>query len=237
MKVATASEGPAAHLWMEWPSPEGSNQRNDASEAIDALFILTGDWLEVLALEVRVACYDREIYTETTELRLRQPYHLLVRKPRFADVSINQMYKEVVETSQAVISRTTTSSWIDKILSQSCGTAERYETSLREVDVLASRTLLPLEWGYSEALALECYAGIVTIRVQRCDGRGAVLAPPAGYIVRQPVVISIESIDDALRLTVNVYWSPWVGELTRPDSPLAKGIALLESRGWYRSLD
>jgi len=236
MKTATTGDYSKEYHRLEWPSPEGANQRVDADAAIDALFTLIDGWLEILALEVRVGCYDRETYTEASELRPPQPYHLLVHEPRPSGVSIDRMYRSV-ESPQVEVTRVVAGLWLDKILSQSCGDTGRYETSLREIDILASRTALPSGWSGEETLALECYAGTVTIPVQRGEGGGVVMAPPAGYVVRQPVVISIENDDGALYLTVEVYWSPWVGELMRSGGSLAKGVALLESRGWRQSSD
>jgi hypothetical protein len=126
---------------------------------------------------------------------------------------------------------------MDRTLAQSCDDGARCETSLRELDVLASQVLLPAGWTDGDKLPLECYAGTARIPVERRGDVAWVAAPPVRYGVRQPLAISIQNYDGWLWFSINIYWSPWVEELDRPESPLAQGVARLAARGWHPSSD
>jgi hypothetical protein len=233
MKTASAGDGPLVHLAFEWDFPEGDDQRSTAREAVDALFALAEGWIEVLGLEIRLACYDRETLGEAAKVDLARPYHLLVREPRMDTVQIGPTYR-TVETVLAAIERQTVAAFVEEVLSQTCGEPTRHETGLALLDVLASWTPLPPDWERSDALSLDCYAGTITTPVERRDGHAWVAAPPVPYLVHQPVAISVVNVGGWFRLTIDVHWSPWVDELERRGSPLFDGIARLEARGWSR---
>lgn len=234
VKKAITGEGPAEHLWLEWHAPEGSDQRANGTEAVDALFALVDGWMEILALEVRLGCYDRDIYTEALDQRLPRPHHRVVLEPRPAEVSVEPMFR-AIETPVAAINRAATHAWLEENLAQPCGDRDRFEPSLRNIYILASLTALPPDWSDRETLALECSSGSATIPVRHHAGNDWIAAPPSRPVVHQPVVISLASDDDALNLTIEVYWSPWVGQLAIPESPISCGVARLEERGWYRA--
>lgn len=227
--TARAEERPIERLRLEWEAPDGADERAVAAEAIAALFSVAGAWLDPLAIELRVGCYDREIFTEG-KLRPDQPFQLLVHEPRPAEVRIKPIY-DSVESRVPALSSHEVASWIERALSQSCGDDERYQMSLRELDVLASRVRLPGNEA-SDRLVLDCYAGTVAIPMERRDGVAWVTAPPAGYGVQQPVELSLENRDGYLRFAIDIYWSPWVGEIDRPGSALAEAVARLTKRGW-----
>jgi hypothetical protein len=237
MKTALTGEAPAEHLALEWMSPEGADELSNARAALDAFFSVAEGSLEILALEVRVGCYDRETHSHTSiDREPPRPHHLLILEPRPTAVRISPIYR-VLETSRSIIDRESVSAFADHILAQSCGETSRYETSLCELIVLASRTSLPQLWAATSALVLECYAGTVEIPIEYRNGAGWISTPPVEYLVPQPVGVSLLNADDLLRLTIDVYWSPWIGELARSGSPLADAVARLEARGWRRSSD
>lgn len=231
MKTAWTGEGPARHLSLEWMSPEGADQRAIAREAVEALFTMTGDWMEILALELRAGCCDRDTFADTAEVDPPGAFQLLVREPRRPDISMDPTYR-AIETRAHRIDQQTVVTFVAGMLSQKCPDPHRYETALDELIVQASSTPLPPGWTDIDSLALECYAGQIAIPVERHGGRPVVSAPPARYLIRQPVSISLMRITDWLSITVDVFWSPWEEELALPDSPLSQGIARLRSRGW-----
>lgn len=228
-QTAQAEERPIERLRLEWEAPEEADERVIAGESISALLAFAGTWLEPLAIEARVGCYDREILTEG-KARPENPFHLLVTEPRPAEVRIKPVYQSV-ESHAPVLSSREVQSRLERALSQSCGDDERYQTSLRELDVRASRTRLPAAWT-GESLTVECYAGTIAIPLERRNGSAWLAAPPAGYGLQQPVDLSVENRDGYLRLAIDIYWSPWAGEIDRPTSPLAEAIARLAARGW-----
>jgi hypothetical protein len=228
-QTVRAEERPIERLRLEWEAPEEADERAIAGESVGALFAFAGTWLEPLAIEARVGCYDHETLTEG-KARPENPFHLLVAEPRPTEVRIKPVYASV-EAHAMVLSTHEVQSRLERALSQSCGDDERYQTSLRELDVRASRTRLPEGWT-GESLAVECYAGTIAIPLERRDGGAWLAAPPAGYGLQQPVELSVENRDGYLRLAIDIYWSPWAGELDRSNSPLAEAVARLAARGW-----
>ncbi len=43
--------------------------------------------------------------------------------------------------------------------------------------------------------------------------------------------------DGGCRFELDIYWTPWVGELARPESPLAQAVGRLAARGWQHATD
>jgi hypothetical protein len=183
---------------------------------------------------LRLACYDRETLGEA-DVDPPRPYHLLVREPRAADVGIVPTYR-ALESSLVAIDGESVATFAEQLLSQTCGDPMRYATGLGDLVVLASQTPLPPNWTHSDALWLDCYAGTVAVPVEYRDGQTWVAAPPSRYLIHQPVALSVMNTVGCYRLAIDVYWSPWVGELARPGTPLFEGIARLERRGWKREL-
>ena len=228
-QTVRSEERPIERLRLEWEAPEHADERATAGESVGALFAFAGAWLEPLAIEARVGCYNRETFSEGKPPPA-SPFHLLVAEPRPAEVRIQPAYASAASHA-IVLSSDAVQSTLERALSQSCGDDERCQTSLRELDVRASRTRLPQGWT-GESLAVECYAGTVAIPLERRNGAAWLAAPPAAYGLQQPVAVSVENWDGYLRFAINIYWSPWAGELDRPDSPLAEAVARLAARGW-----
>lgn len=231
-QTVKAEERPIVQLRLEWEAPEEADERAIAGESVSALLAFASTWLEPLAIEARVGCYDREILTEG-KARPELPFHLLVAEPRPTEVRIKPVYQSV-ESHAPTLSIYEVQSTVERALSQSCGDDERYQTSLRELVVRASRTRLPAGWT-GESLAVECYAGTIAIPLEQRNGGAWLAAPPVGYGLQQPVELSVENRDGYLRLAIDIHWSPWAGEADRPNSPLAEAIARLAARGWQRA--
>lgn len=233
MQTARSWEGAAQHLTLEMELAEEARPSGVASEMVSAVFAFTGSWLEPLAIELRVGCYDGELFTEGA-IRPPHPFHLLVREPRMAEVRVDPIYR-AQETNVSSVTCDAVRSWVDRALAQSCGDGARFETSLRELAVRASLVPLSPGWAVGDEMLLDCHAGTVRIPLERRGAAAWVPAPPVLHGIRQPVAISIENMDGWLRFSIDVYWSPWVEELERPESPLAQAIARLAARGWEPS--
>lgn len=234
MTTAPTGDGPAEALSLEWMVPEDADELSNAREAVEALFAVAEGWTEMLGLELRASCVDRESFIQRSDVLPPRPCHLLVREPRPCAVSLDPTYR-TIETGLTAIEREAVAAFVRQVLSQSCGDSTRYETCLGGMEVLASRTLVPAGWAEGDASSLDCYAGTVAIPIEHQDGRAWTCAPPSRHKVPQPVGLSVTNAEDRFRLSIDVYWSPWVGELERAGSPLFEGIARLESRGWSRT--
>lgn len=235
-QTARVGEHPAEHLMLEWEPPDGADEHAIATEMVTALFLFAGSWLEPLAMQMRVACYDREIFTEG-KTKLESPDHLLVRDPRLPAVWIRPTYRQTVESIVRSITSESVQSWVEQALAQSCGDAERFATSLRELELRASQVSLPRSWIGDDGLAVDCYAGSVRVPVDVRGNTAWVAAPPEPWHLDQPFEVTVTNLDLWLRFAISVYWSPWVGEYARPGSPLADGIARLAARGWSLASD
>jgi hypothetical protein len=79
-----------------------------------------------------------------------------------------------------------------------------------------------------ETLKIGCYAGEVEVPID--DGWVAAPSDPPG--IPDPVTLEITNTDGALRLILEVFWSPWAAA---PDPPLAirEGLSRLQARGWH----
>ena len=208
-RTARAEERTLERLRLEWEASAEADERSIATEAIAALLSFANTWLEPLAIEARVGCYDREIFTEG-DTSPTNPFHILAAEPKPAAVRITPVYYSVESYAPALSSREV-QSWVERALSQSCGEGDRFQISLRGLDVRASRTCVPAGWA-GDSLAVECYAGTIAIPLEARDGAVWVAAPPATYGLRQPVELSVENRDGYLRFAIDIYWSPWVGE-------------------------
>lgn len=221
MNIVEASESPQLHVRWTWEAPENADEQASASEAVAAVFALADGWLDIVAIEVRLGLYDREIFTEAS-LRPSAPFHLLRRDP--SSVRVDPTYRPI-ESKTTVLDARTASAWLDSKLSELQHDA-RYEPSLRELNVVGSRARLPVG-SPPQALRLTCYAGDIEVLVDD----GWVHAPMAPDGVPDPVSLRIANLDGALRLVLEAFWSPWADAPERPQ-PIRGGLSRLEARGW-----
>lgn len=233
MSAVRVGERPLKSVWLRWDAAEEQQEREVAAEMVAALATVVDGWLEPFSIEARVGCYDRERFTEAAG-RPAQPFHILVREPLPDEVSIRPTYRAIEQRaprlSQKVIDR-----WLAPVLAQPCGEPARFEPSLRELLLHELRVPAPVPLASAGVLALDCYAGTITIPLERDDGRVWISIPPARLGLPPPLTFTVENLDGGCQLSIDLYWSPWLDELTRPDSPLTRAIARLEARGWRPS--
>ena len=231
--IAYAGDHAVERLRLEWTAPDDSSQREIADEAIAAVAAFSGSWVDALALEARMGCYDREILTETSSAPPNE-FRGLRCEPFPRDLEPRR-YQHVSEELQEQVSRMSPDAiraWIDRALARPCGPADRFETSLRNLYVQAARLVLPPHWATGTALALECYTGTIAVPIEQRSGLAWIAAPMAGYGLHMPLELHMDNVDDGLGFEIQIYWTPWVGELERPESALAQAVARLVVRGW-----
>lgn len=199
-KTARTSDHRAEHpVWYEWLASPETDERAVAMEMIAALQAFFGSWFEPLAIEVGLGCYDREIVDRPPYPPSPPgPYQILVSEQTPAVVEVDPIYR-AVETRVPLLSGDAVWSWIERGLAQSCGDPARYQTSLRNVYVRASRVALPPGWGADGVLPLECYAGTITIPIETRDDGPWVAALPVRHGLHQPIDITIENADGNVR--------------------------------------
>lgn len=223
MNTVEASESPQTHIRWNWEAPENADEHATAAEAVAALFALTDGWLDIVGIEIRIGLYDHEIFTEAS-LRPSAAFHLL-RLDSSPNVRIDPTYCPI-ESRTSLLDASATTAWLDSKLSEVQRDA-RYEPSLRELSVAGSRARLPAP-TLAEALTLRCYAGEIEVPIDH----GWVHAPTAPDGVPDPVSLRIANLDGALRLVLEVFWSPWADAPERPQA-IRDGLSRLEARGWH----
>ena len=230
MTAARTGELPAETVILEWEPTGDSSQSFYAEEMVAALYGLTSGWLEPLAVEVAMGCYDRELLAEGV-VQLPQAFHCIVKRER-PTVRIDTSHHST-EQQDDVLARENVVAWIRELLGQSCGGA-RYETSLRRMHVRASSIKLPPGTPGTAtpgSMLLEYNLGRSEIPIDNHIDGGWISGPPAHTEAPQPVLIELTNLDGWLRLTIKVYWSPWLDELTS-SGMIHEGVEHLHARGW-----
>ena len=80
-------------------------------------------------------------------------------------------------------------------------------------------------------MLLEYNLGRSEIPIDNHIDGGWISGPPAHTEAPQPVLIELTNLDGWLRLTIKVYWSPWLDELTS-SGMIHEGVEHLHARGW-----
>ena len=223
MSIVDASEAPQAHIRWTWETPENADERAVAAEAVTALFALANGWLDIVALEVRLGLYDREIFTEAST-RPRDPLHLL-RRDSAPNVRVKPMYRPA-ESRTSILNAATAIAWIESKLIEARVGDGRHEPSLRELLVAGARVRLP-DSVTTEPLRVSCYAGEIEVPVDH----GWVTAPRNPPGVPDPVSVGITNLDGQLRLVLEVFWSAWADDPERQAS-IRDGMSRLHHRDW-----
>lgn len=223
MNTANASEFVKTHIRYVWEAPESADERTVATEAVAALYSIASGWIDILALEARIGFYDQRVLTEA-QARPAEPYHLL-RSTAVGDTRIKPQYRPI-EMQASVLDVAAAGSWVDAKLSEVRVDESCYEPSLRELLVVGLRAQLPGN-DSSEQLRVSCYAGEIDVTTE--GGWVAAPADPPG--VPDPISLRLTNLDGALRMILEIMWSPWASD-TEPVAPVREGLARLEARGW-----
>ena len=219
-----------SHLWR-WMQPEEADQRAIAGEAAAGLFAFLAGWIEPIALEARIACYDPEILGEALDAAPPgAPHLMLVRDPVPPGVAAEGAYVDPVVSRVLRVDAPQVDLWLAQALEPPCGAG--LETCLAELVVRSLAVALPPAWREVDPLLLDDPVNRLSVPILRHHGAARVAGPPAGRNLYPPLAIALSNQDRELHLRVQVYWSPWEGEAARPDSDLARAAARLESRGW-----
>ena len=229
MIKATTGELPTESISLTWEPDTDCSQRGYSEEMAGAMFAFAAGWLEPLAIEMMVGCYDRDILTESAT-QPAQAYHLL-RTEAPTDVDASPAYRSALVQPHQELTHQTVMSSLGVMLSQSCGDAAKYETSLRRVWLNASRVRLAL--AASElSVALTHSTGESAIRIEhRSDGQW-IAGPQVQSGAPQPIGIDITNCDDTLRFAIDVFWSPWVAGSGAQAPLLQEAVSRLLARGW-----
>jgi hypothetical protein len=233
MPVARTDDSWIESTAWRWPQPDEADQRAVAREAVAGLFGFLAGWIEPYAIEARVGCYDPEVLGEALAAPpLPSPHLFVVRDPLPAGVGAEGGWTDPVVTRALRLDAASVERWLAAALDQRCA-GEQLETSLLELAVRSMAIALPPAWADEAPLLLDdAVANRIPIPVTRHGNTARVAGPVADRVMQPPLGIALANEYRELRLRVQVYWSPWAGEIARPDSELARAGARLEARGW-----
>ncbi|MEQ1737419.1 MAG: hypothetical protein ABL886_13570 [Rhodoglobus sp.] len=229
--MMAAGEHTLDYVGLERTSLAEEDEREVAQEIVAALADFADGWFRPLALELRLAGCHRETLAETDGPA--EPYQSLRVEPRPDDVEIRPIYR-VIETTAPTLSAPVIAAWLDRCLAQSCPDPAS-ETSLGSLYVHASQVAIPGGWP-GDVVPLDSTVGQIAVPVAHRGGGAWIDAPP-GHLLKQPIAVSISNALGWARFNIQIHWTPWVGELARPESPLAQAVARLVARGWQLATD
>lgn len=234
-----AFEEPHWSVRLERDVAENEGQEAIAQETLVAVLALAGDWWEPLVWELSVACYDTETLHAVPGCVPPRP-HWLLRKERIPpgiradDVLADPM---IATTPEMTLERM--SGWLREALAQECTNGPRLVPSWVELWSLAARVRLPdsLRVTGHGSLAVDCYAGTVSMPLEHLDGEAWVSGPLDAYVIGAPVELIIRNEDElALAMELRVYWSLWIDDPAgRAQVEAAVDRVLALGRGWRRS--
>ncbi|MEQ1737421.1 MAG: hypothetical protein ABL886_13580 [Rhodoglobus sp.] len=236
MTAPWVGERPVKAVRWEWSAPDEATERDSTIEMVAALSAFVGTWIDPLVIEANVGCYDREIFTEG-KTEPAQRFQLLARETLPPEIEVRPSYVGSVESRAPSLSPDVVARWIDAAVAQPCGDPARFETSLRQLDLTIPRVPAPSDWAGVDVLTVECYAGAVEVPLSPSGAITWVGAPPIRFGLHPPFTVTIQNDDGACRFGLDIYWTPWVGELTRPESPMAQAVTRLVARGWEVAAD
>jgi hypothetical protein len=232
MMKAYVGDEPIETVRREWIAPEDVTERELASAALEALLVFCDGWIEPLVVEATVGCFDRERLHVPADATPPKPHWLVHADPLPPDVRLYHLYADPEIRSLPQIDRASLVVWLERILEQRCPGPAIMEPTLVDLVVPTCRVKLPPSFARSELLALDCYAGIIDVPVERKHGAAWIAGPRAGYAMHPPISVAVGNDNGALILDAKLYWSPWRGELERTGSDVAEAVQRFEQCNW-----
>jgi hypothetical protein len=234
-----AHEEPHLSIRLRYEAGEGEGHLALAEQAIVAIDVLADGWLEPLAWEMYVGCFDAELMDTPMKPKPPQPFWLLRRERIPADIEIRPMYGDHTVVSEPVLPFERIRAWAAQALAQTCAGAPRFVPFWASVDTLAMRARLPASVANAadDSLRMRCYAGSIAIPLERHDDQVWVSGPPERYLIGPPVNLTASNLYGmVIHLDLAVYWTPWIRDPAgRAMVDAAVDRVLTLGRGWQRS--
>jgi hypothetical protein len=234
-----AHDEPHLSIRLRYEAGEGEGQVELAEQATIAIDALAAGWLEPLAWELYVGCLDVELMHAAMKRDPPQPFWLLRKERIPAGTEIRPIYGDHTVVTEPALSSERIHAWVVRALAQPCADAPRFIPYWDGFDTLAMRARLPDAMcpKGDECLRMDCYAGTITVPLDRRDDQVWVSGPPEEYLIGPPVSLTADNLYDmVIKLELAVYWSPWIRDpagRAMVDAAVDRVLAL--GRGWQRS--
>jgi hypothetical protein len=229
----------AIRLEREVPS-EDEVEAQTLDETLLAVEALTEGWVEPLALHLSVGCFDTEALHAPVACRPPQPEWFLRKQELPSGVEARHMYKDPVIDTADALSKESVRTWVARALRQDCPNAPRFIPSWRGLWWPAVRTRMSesLRLGEHEVLRVDCYAGTLSVPLERGAEGAWISGPLLHYVIGPPVDLAAINCDGLVTIDLNVYWTLWIDEPAgRAQVEAAVDRVLALGRGWQRSDD
>jgi hypothetical protein len=153
------------------------------------------------------------------------------------DVEAKFIYSNPVVDTVPALTFNETRAWIAQALKQECPNPPRLRPSWRELWWPAVRARLPEPIsgiGHGK-LAVNCYAGAISVTLEPSDNGVWVSGPLKRHVIGPPAELTAYNEDGVTAVYLRLYWSPWIEEPGRALVEAAVARVLTLGRGWRRN--
>lgn len=225
---------------LERESEENESEQDLAKEVLAAVDELAAGWIEPLALHLSIGCYDTETFHAPIDCEPPAPQWFLRKEIIPTGVKAAYVYVDPVMDTAPELSSQEIHEWVARAMAQECSGTPRFIPSWRELYWQAVRVNLPDPSGMAgcDSLRVSCYAGTVSIPLERSANEAWLSGPLANYGFGPPVKLLAHNYDGVIDVGFDVYWSLWINEpagRAQVDAAVDRVLAL--GRGWRRSED
>lgn len=233
MTTIAIGDHPVATVSYEWTPPDNESEAAIAGELCAATACFLGNVVRPRAVDGavgRVAHGTRPSAVPEARVALfaaARDEVAVVRRPGCA----------IDDSPKAWIDEGALDGWVARLLDDG-GAAEVPDgPSLRAVWIEIADTYLPPRHATAGAIRIEARQNSYRLDVLEADGTTWLPPLPAAWTELPPlsIMVSNDGFECSCRIVVN--WGPWVPELARSESPLARACAALAERGWERVSD
>jgi len=210
-----AHETPRWSIRLERETDEEDTEQHLIEETLAAIRVLAADWLQPLALHLSIGCYDTETYHAPSDCEPPQPQWFLRQNDLSPCVKADYIYADPVIEMAPELTDDRIRAWVAHAMAQECSNAPRFIPSWRELYWPAVRIRLP-DPSYaagSETLQIGCYAGTISVPLERRDGDLWLSAPRKDYGVGSPVGLTARNYDGVVAIGLDICWTLWIDAL------------------------
>lgn len=224
-------------LGVERESGEDETEQELIGHVLEAVDVLGAGWLEPLAWHLSIGCYDTETLYSPSGCRPPKPQWFLRKDMIPPGVEAKHVYAEPLVDTVPEFTRERTHAWIAHALEQECSTPARFIPSWRELWWPSVRIKLPdpPRMLDRDHLQVDCYAGTVSVPLERSADGLWVSGPLERYVIGPPAALTVYNEDGIIAIYLRLYWNLWIDDPAGRDQvEAAVGRVLALGRGWRR---
>jgi hypothetical protein len=233
-----AYEEPRWSVRLERESEDHETEQSTAKEMLVAVDAFAAGWLEPLALHLSIGCYDTETFHAPIDREPPAPQWFLRKAMLPTGVEPTHVYADPAIDTVPELTFQEIQTWVVHAMDQECLEPPRFIPSWRELYWQAVRVKLPDPSSFAERdiLRVNCYAGAVSVPVERAATAAWISGPLDKYGFGPPVRLLAHNYDGVITIGIDVYWNLWIdASAGRTQVEAAVHHALALGRGWRRS--